>query len=269
MLLLLVIVLVAILIVLLQSDRFGGLAAGSEPTPTVQVAGITDPEPTATATATATEVSDEEAAVDPEPSPTDEASPTATPTPPDPTPTPPEPTETPDPEPTPTETEAPPEAPDTPDEPPEEEPPPGRQRDTPFDGRFVPPQWVNGRSISLGSEQLIAGGASEPEGGEFPGAEIVERVDVEFEGLENPSEYIGITIAAMRTSTTGETPIRLSLNGNTIWSGPAPFADGEWTEIGWSLGNLGWLSEGVNILTIEVLSTGESILVSNATVFYG
>lgn len=258
LLLLLVIGLIVVLVLLLMSDRFGGFTAGADPTATSEVA-VVAPEPTATAT------EEPEEAVQPEPTSPPELDPTATLPPPSPTPE--EPTPTPEPSPTPTEEPPDPSPTPEPEEPEEDDA--GGQFNTPFDGRFVPVQWTNGRSMSLDAEQFLGGGASEPDEGDFPGAVVTNRVDIEFAALADPSMYVGITMAAMRVDDSGAAPMRLTLNGNEVWSGPAPFLAGEWTEIGWTLGNLGWLHEGVNILSVEVLSTGDALLVSNATVYYG
>jgi eukaryotic-like serine/threonine-protein kinase len=269
LLLLLVIGLVLVLLLLLQSDRFTGFATGAEATPTEQTAQVVEPEPTetstpeptlpavvnepepiATSTSTAELIPDTPVPAEPEPTATEgvEVDPTPAPLPP-----------------TPTET-----SPEPPSPPQIPAPPASGQFNAPFDARLLPPQWTSGTSISLTAEQFMAGGASGPgEAFVVPGAQVVDRVDVEFNALKDPSSYIGITMAAMRASDQGQSPMRLSLNGNTIWTGPAPFSAGEWTEVGWRLGNLGWLQDGMNVLTVEILSTGDSILVWNTTVFYG
>ena len=268
LLVLVILGLIAILWLLLQSEGFAGVSGDADPTPTEQVVVVGDPEPTATAALEPTEetqpdptatIAPEPAVVDPtatlEPEPAPEATATLAP----------------EPEPTATATEEPPEPTVTPEEPPppaETEPPSG-QFDTPFGAESLPVQWLNGSNVSLTADQFMAGGAVEPsEDIGFPGAEVRDQVDVEFTALDDPSSYIGVVIAAMNMPQEGQVPMRLLLNGNQIWEGPSPFPEGEWAEIAWSVGNLGWLSEGTNVLTIQLRGSTGTILVSNATVFY-
>lgn len=259
--------LIAILWLLLQSQGFAGLSGDADPTPTEQIVVVGDPEPTPTVTVEPTEETqtDPTATIAPEPAVVD---PTAT--------LPPEPEATatpePEPEPTATPTEEPPAPTATPEEPalPTETAPPSGQFDTPFSAESLPVQWLNGpNNVSLIADQFIVGGAVEPsEDVGFPGAEVWDQVDVEFNALDDPSQYIGIVIAAMNTPQEGQVPMRLFLNGNQVWEGPSPFPQGEWAEIAWSVGNLDWLAEGTNVLSIQLVGSTGTVLVSNATVFY-
>ncbi len=253
--------LIAILWLLLQSDGLAGLAGNPEPTPTAQVELVGDPGATPTA--------EPAAATEPPLPPTAEPEPAIVE--PDPTLEPePEPTVAPEPEPT-EPVEEPVEPTAEPVEPaPTEEPPPSAKFDRPFDAQQAPAQWTTGSHHSITIDDFLAGGAAEPsEDVGFAGAEVWDQVDVEFNALDAPSQYIGIVIAAMNTPQEGQVPMRLLLNGNKIWTGPSPFPGGEWAEIAWSLGNLGWLTEGTNVLTIQLQGSTGTILVSNATVYYG
>ncbi|CAN5160881.1 hypothetical protein BH23CHL1_BH23CHL1_23270 [soil metagenome] len=259
--------LIAILWLLVQSQGFAGVSGNADPTPTEQsaVMGGTDFTPAVAVGPTEETRTDPTATTAPEPAVVD---PTATFLPE------PEATATLEPEPEPTTTPAeellaPTATPEEP-APPTETAPPSGQFDTPFSAESLPVQWLNGSNVSLVAEQFIAGGAVEPsEDIGFPGAEVWDQVDVEFNALDDPSAYIGVVIAAMNTPQEGQVPMRLFLNGNQIWEGPSPFPQGEWAEIAWSVGNLGWLSEGTNVLTIHLLGSTGTVLVSNATVFYG
>lgn len=267
LLVLVILGLIAILWLLLQSDGFAGLSSDADPTPTEQVVVVGDPEPTATATLEPTEETQPESTATTAPEPV-VVEPTAT-LEPEPEPTA---TLTPIPEPTATPTEEPPAPTAIPEEPPPpaETEPPSAQFDVPFSAESLPTQWLNGSNVSLTADQLLAGGAVEPsEDVGFPGAEVWDQVDVEFAALDDPSSYIGVVVAAMNTPQEGQVPMRLILNGNQIWEGPSPFPEGEWAEIAWSVGNLGWLSEGANVLTIQLQGSTGTLLVSNATVFYG
>lgn len=264
--------LVIILVLLLQSDRFTAFGASPQATPTEQVAGVVDgDDPTPTE-----EQAGEPPAVIDEPEPTATEEPAAEPE--EPTATPAEPTATMEPEvveepPPASEPEGEPEELDTPAEDEDVEDADSSassQYNTPFDARLLPPEWAGGANASITWEMFQAAGAGDA-GGEFPapGARIRDAVAVEFHAGGAPSAYIGLTLAGMTLPEPGETPMRISLNGNQIWSGPAPFDPGAWTEIGWRIGNLQWVHQGANILTIEVLSTGGPVLISNATVYYG
>lgn len=251
--------LIGVLWLLLQSEGFAGLTGDSDPTSTALAGTIDEPTPTMTVEPEPTSTVDAGPATEPEVAPS-----TATPEP--------DPTATAEPEPTATPTGEPPDPTVTPEEPaPTETAPPSGQFDTPFGGETLPPAWVNGTtSASLDIESFLAGGASEPsEDIEFPGAEIWDQVDVEFNALDDPDQYIGVVLAAMNTPQEGQVPMRLLLNSNVIWEGPSPFPEGEWAEIAWSVGNLGWLTEGTNVFTIQLQGSTGTILVSNATIFYG
>lgn len=248
LLVLLIIGLVIILVLLLQSDRFAGFGAGPEPTATAQVAVVAAPSPT---------VEDTEQG----PGAVDEQEPEAPPSEPEP------------------EDEPPPaDEGEQPDEPESDDAGDGQDADspassqfnTPFDASLVPPQWTTGESRSITAGDLQNAGASDA-GDAFPapGARVSDPVVVAFNVIGTASSYIGITIAGMTSPDGGETPMRIHLNGNMIWSGPAPFAAGEWTEIAWTLGNLEWLQDGDNELSIEVLAANDAILVSNISVYYG
>ena len=262
LLLLLVVGLVVILLLLLQSGRFQGFAGVPDATPTRQSAIV----PGVLSSPTMTpDASDAALVVPADPVDTD-----------DPEPAPEEPTDvvppdeqeaasTPEPDPGPPDGPAETTAADEDAGP----PPASSQFNSPFDGRLLPPAWNSGTSVSLTVEQFQAAGAAETdERFPAPGALVTGRVDVEFNALSNPSQHIGILMAAMQDDGPGETPIRISLNGNVIWSGPAPFIQGEWTETGWRVGNLDWLETGTNVFTIEVLSTNGALLISNTTIYY-
>lgn len=97
---------------------------------------------------------------------------------------------------------------------------------------------------------------------------------VEFDINDEPSNYILITIVGLDDERSEHTIMRLRLNGNTVWEGPSPFANEAWTEVAWIVGNLAWLDDDDNVLTIENVEGGGGVgktpwlLVTTATVYF-
>lgn len=272
MLVLLVAALIFTLVLLLSPERIPGVGGNSNPTATEEVAGGGVVEPTAT--------NEEQEAVEPtateevvEPPVVEEPEPTATEEPPTATEEVP-PTETPEPEPTATETPEP-----EPTQPPEDDDDDNGDDDDdsgasgqfniPLNGNSIPGGWNSGTRINLSDGHFREAGA--PAGGdEFPdsGALVNGVVDVEFNTLGAPSQYIGLVITAMTAPGSGETPIQIRMNGNPVWSGPMPVREGEWTPVLWKVGNIGWLHQGTNVLSIETLDSNATLLVSSATIYF-
>lgn len=270
MLILLVAALLFTLVLLLSPERIPGVGSNDNPTATEEVVGGGEDEPTAT--------DDEQEVVEPtapeesvEPPVVEEPEPTATEEPP--TATEVEPTETPEPEPTATETPEP-EPTQTPEEDDDDngdddDSGSSSQFNIPLNGNSIPAGWNNGARVNLSDGHFREAGA--PAGGdEFPdtGALIDGIVDVEFNALGAPSQYIGLVITAMTAPGAGETPIQIRMNGNPIWSGPMPVREGEWTPVLWRLGNLGWLQQGDNVLSIETLDDNATLLIASAMIYY-
>ena len=69
-------------------------------------------------------------------------------------------------------------------------------------------------------------------------------------------------------------PIRISLNGNTVWEGASPFGNEDWTDVAWVVEDLSWLSGDDNTLSVTNLEGGGDVggppwvLLTSATVFY-
>jgi hypothetical protein len=68
-------------------------------------------------------------------------------------------------------------------------------------------------------------------------------------------------------------PIRVSLNGNTVWEGTSPFGNEDWTDVAWVVEDLSWLTGG-NTLSVTNLEDGGEVgtppwvLLTSATVYY-
>lgn len=271
-LILLIAVLIVTLVMLLQPERIPGLG-GSDPTPTeeVLVGGADEPTATEEEQVAGEPTATEEVVVPPT---DEETEPTATEEPPPPTE--PAPTETPEPEPTATETPEPeptqpPENGDDDDDNDDHDDDSGStgQFNIPLNGNSIPGGWNSGTRINLSDGHFREAGA--PAGGdEFPesGALIDDAVSVEFNSIGAPSQYIGLVITAMTAPGAGETPVQIRMNDHPIWSGPMPVREGEWTPVLWRLGNLGWLQQGTNVLSIETLDDNTSLLIASATIYY-
>lgn len=187
-----------------------------------------------------------------EPPPTEEPTPTPTPEPsptPEPTATP-EPTETPEPEPTAT---------------PEEEtstPEPDGSGPPLQPVSEIPAEWQQGQGMTFGRDEFVGGGAYRREDGvlyDRPAAHLYARstdysaTTVTFEATERPTDYIGLIVVGMDDERPEAVPIRIRLNDKVIWEGPSPFGNEQWTAAAWQINALGWLHEGQNSLTIEML----------------
>ncbi|MFW6074773.1 MAG: serine/threonine-protein kinase [Chloroflexota bacterium] len=231
----------------------------------------TETEPPAGATAT----TEPEPTEEPEPTPTDEPTPEPTPEPEEPAPTATEP-ETPDDD----------EGEDNPGqgENNDSEDEPGGNFNTPMPGQSLPSPWTRGPSETFGRDQFVEGGAYRRDDGELygrPAAHLYSQetdypaTTVTFNVNDGPSSYIGIRIIGMDDESEGRVPMRLSLNDNVVWEGESPFEDEEWTEVIWRVGSLGWIEEGENTMTIEVLAPdGEFglppwLLLNEAQVYWG
>lgn len=247
-------------------DDTPGLGAGADPTATEAVIA-----PTATETAEPTAT--EEPTETPEPT----ASPTATPTA-EPTATP-APTETP--EPTVTPTPVPPTAtPVPPTNTPEPPPPPDVVFNEPIPLSAIPFPIEDGEAATMGADDFE--GAYRRPDGELYGLPAVHLygqgsdADTATAGFDagDPSEYIVLVITGMDDERATKVPIRISLNGNTVWEGPSPFGNEDWTDVAWAVEDLGWLSGGGNTLAVTNLEgDGEVgappwVLLTSATVFY-
>jgi hypothetical protein len=246
--------------------------------------GDDDAEPTVAAVvdATTTEADVEPTATEtPEPTataePTETPEPTATPSPtPEPTATP-EPTQTPEPTVTPT-----PEPTETP------VPPTNTPEPTAPAVAFNVPLPLSAIPFDLqqGNDETM-------EAGDFEGA--YRRPDGELYGLpavhlygqgsgadtatagfgadDGAEEYVVIVITGMDDERAEKVPIRVSLNGNTVWEGASPFGNEDWTDVAWVVRDLSWLS-GDNTLSVTNLEGGGEVgappwvLVTSATVFY-
>ena len=248
-----------------------------EPTATTEQIPTLTPttEPTATAEPTSTPPPPT-ATQSPTPQPTATATtppPTSTPEPPTPTPTPEPPTLTPEPEPT----EPPP--PDVPDV----------AFNTPFPIASLPTDVSQGPSSTIDAGGFE--GAYRRDDGELyglPAAHLygtgsgATSATATFTANTTPSEYILVQLTGIDDEIAGKVPIRVSLNGNVVWEGPSPFQNGTgdfestayWTDVGWLVGNLGWINEGQNSLTVEIVGipgqvgTPPWVLLTSAVVYY-
>lgn len=258
-------------------DTGGGLAQEEQPAglPSVDDPTATEPpvEPSPTATTEATEPAP--AVEPPEPTATPPPTPTVTPTPVPPTATATVP-------PTATLTEE----PDDDEEDgqgPDSGRPPVAEFDKPRSANSIPRSWASGPSTTFGRDDLAAGGAYERDDGRLynrPTAHLYgqgsgyDTTTVTFNVNDPPTSYIGIEIIGMDDELKENVPMRISLNGNVVWEGESPFGDEKWTDMVWVAGNLNWLVEGENSLTIELLIEGEVglppwVLINEATVYWG
>lgn len=96
----------------------------------------------------------------------------------------------------------------------------------------------------------------------------------EFDGGDGASDYVVIVITGMDDEVAAKVPIRISLNGNTVWEGPSPFGNEDWTDVAWVVKDLSWLSEGDNTLSVTNTAGGGEIgtppwvLLTSATVYF-
>ena len=96
----------------------------------------------------------------------------------------------------------------------------------------------------------------------------------EFEVNDEPSNYIVITIVGLDDERSEHTMMRLRLNGNVVWEGPSPFANESWTQVAWIVGNLQWLGDDGNVITIENAEAGGGLgqppwfLVTTAAIYF-
>ena len=267
--LLLVIGLVAALALWGQGDDDDdpSLGAGGEPTATeaivVEPTATETPEPTPTTEPTPTLEPTATATVTPEP--------TATPTL-EPSPTP-EPTVTPTPtvEPTPT-TEPTPE----PTEPPE----PDVAFNVPLPLSAIPFALQDGDGDTMEAGDFE--GAYRRDDGELYGLPAVHlygqasgasTATASFSGDDNVEEYIVIVITGMDDEVPAKVPIRVSLNGNTVWEGPSPFGNENWTDVAWVVRDLSWLSDDSTLAVTNLGAGGDIgtppwVLLTSASVFY-
>jgi hypothetical protein len=157
---------------------------------------------------------------------------------------------------------------------------------TPFLLSALPPAWDQGRSVSFGRDDFVAGGAYRRTDGvlyDRPAAHLYARgtdhpsttVEFNLQGQpDGPSSYIGIVITGMDDELPGKVPCRITLNDEVVWEGESPFGNETWTRIGWQAGSLDWLKPGKNRLTFEVLAeAGEFglppwILLTEASVYW-
>lgn len=154
---------------------------------------------------------------------------------------------------------------------------------TPMPGQSIPAPWTQGPSETFGRDQFVEGGAYRRDDGELygrPAAHLYSQqteypsTTVTFNANDNPSSHVGIRIVGMDDEFDSKVPIRLSLNGNVVWEGESPFGNEEWTDVSWRVGSLGWVQEGSNTMTIEVLAAeGEFglapwILLTEAQVYW-
>ncbi|MEX1157680.1 MAG: protein kinase [Thermomicrobiales bacterium] len=270
--------LAALLVVLLlvAAIALAGDGDDQEATPTV-VAAVESTATEAVVAPTATETAEPAATVAPTETLEPTASPTVSPTiaasaTPEPTLTP-EPTVTPTPEPESTEAPAP---TSTPEPPPSDvvfnEPIPLSAIPYPiqdgddetmeagdFEGAYRRP---DGRLYGLPAVHLYGQGSD------------ASTATASFEVDAGPAEYIVIVITGMDDEVAAKVPIRVSLNGNTVWEGASPFGNEDWTDVAWVVQDLGWISGGENTLAVTNLEEGGEIgtppwvLLTSATVYY-
>jgi tRNA A-37 threonylcarbamoyl transferase component Bud32 len=261
--LLLVISLVAALAFLGDGDDDDPvLGAGGEPTATGALA-----EPTATDT--------------PEPTPTTEPTPTLEPTAtvtvaPEPTATPsptPEPTQTPEPTVTPT-----PEPTQTPE--PTTPPEPDIAFNQPLPLSEIPFALQDGDGDTMEAGDFEGGYRRDD--GELYGLPAVHlygqgsdaaTASADFSGDDDAGEYVVIVITGMDDELPEKVPIRIALNGNTVWEGPSPFGNEAWTDVAWIVEDLSWLSDDNTISVTNVAGNGSFgtppwVLLTSASVFY-
>jgi serine/threonine-protein kinase len=242
-----------------DDDAEPTVLAGADATATVEPTATETPEPTATA------------------EPTETPEPTATPSPtPEPTATP-EPTQTPEPTvtptPEPTQTPAPPT--NTP-----EPPPPDVAFNEPIPLSAVPfaLQEGNGETMEAGDFE----GAYRRPDGELYGLPAVhlygqgsdeDTATAGFDADDGAEEYVVIVITGMDDERAEKVPIRVSLNGNTVWEGASPFGNEDWTDVAWVVEDLSWLSGDNTLAVTNLEGSGEVgappwVLLTSATVFY-
>jgi hypothetical protein len=95
-----------------------------------------------------------------------------------------------------------------------------------------------------------------------------------FDGADDVSEYVVIVITGMDDERDEKVPIRISLNGHTVWEGPSPFGNEDWTDVARIVQDLSWLEGGENTLSVSNLEGGDEVgappwvLVTSATVFF-
>jgi len=254
------------------------LGAGVEATATETAAVIIVPTATETVEPTATTASTET----PEPTVLPTALPTETPVPtiaPSPTPEPTV-TPTPEPEPEPTETPVPPTpVPSTPT--PEPPPPPDVAFNEPLPLSAIPFPIQDGDDETMGAGDF-AGAYRRPDGMLYnlPAVHLygqgsgTETATAGFGAGDAPSEYIVIVITGMDDERAAKVPIRIALNGNTVWEGSSPFGNEDWTDVAWVVQDLSWLSGGGNTLSITNLEGGGGVgvppwaLLTSATVYF-
>jgi hypothetical protein len=255
------------------AGNFGGDDDDPEATATLPVVVPTDtPE---APTATPTEEPTVTATLEP-PTPTATVAATATSTP-EPTATPEPPTATPEPEPTAT-----PEPPTATPEPEPTEPPASPVAfDTPFPIGEIPAEFLGNAKATLGADDW-QGGYRRDDGvlyglpavhmyGQGSGS---ESISASFEVDEAPSSYIVIQITGMDDERRQKAPMRLWLNDYLVWEGPSPFANEDWTDIGWLVGSLDALHPGTNTLTLENMAGNGEVgqppwnLLTSAVVYY-
>ena len=247
-----------------DDDQEPTIAAGADTTATGEIVEPTateTPEPTATVEPSAT----------PEPTATATVAPTETPTP-EPTQTP-EPTVTPTPEPTAT--------PVPPTNTPEPPPPPDVAFNQPIPLSEIPfpIEEGNGETMEAGDFE----GAYRRPDGELYGLPAVhlygqgsgaDTASAGFDADDGAGEYIVIVITGMDDERAEKVPIRISLNGNTVWEGASPFGNEDWTDVAWVVEDLSWLSGDDNTLSVTNLEGGGDVggppwvLLTSATVFY-
>ncbi len=274
-----ILALAALMLVLLLVAAIALAGGGDDDDPTIgsgaDVTETAEPTPTETAEPTPTETA--EPTETPEPTPEPSATPTVQPTQtPEPSPTP-EPTVTPTPEPPPpTETPVPP----TPTrEPPP--PPPNVVFNQPIPLSAIPYPIQNGFDESMNASDF-EGAYRRPDGVLYglPAVHLygqgsdADTATAGFNADESADDYIVIVITGMDDELSSKVPIRISLNGNTVWEGNSPFGNEDWTDVAWVVQNLGWLSDGGNTLSVTNLGgNGEVgappwVLLTSATVFY-
>lgn len=243
---------VAVVVVATETVEIPTSTPTQEPTAT-----LTPEPPTPTATVMP------EPSPTPEPPPTETAvPPTTTPEPPPPTPEPP--TPTPEPEPEPTEPPAPPVA-----------------FDTPFPIGQIPPSFLGNANVTLGADGW-EGGYRREDGvlyglpavhlyGKGSGA---DSISASFEIGEAPNTYIVVQITGMDDERRKKAPMRLWLNDYLVWEGASPFANEDWTDIGWLIGSLDALQPGTNTITLENMAPNGDVgkppwnLLTSAVVYY-
>jgi hypothetical protein len=152
--------------------------------------------------------------------------------------------------------------------------------DTPFPIGQIPGSYLDSAVVSFGAGDW-EGGYRRDDGvlyglpavhlyGQGSGAESITAF---FSVEDTPTSYIVIQITGMDDERQQKAPLRLWLNDYLVWEGPSPFANEDWTDIGWLVGSLDAIQPGVNSIVLEIVGQDGEIgvppwnLVTSAVVY--